>query len=94
MTHESMPANVGSNDQLGHAPGGETFVAWYKANEAYLVTQPFINYVAAAAWKAAQAAEQKKWSDAVAGVARAAADNNDLRVYELMRGLNDALYRA
>ena len=41
-----------------------------------------------------QAAEQKRWSDAVAGVARAAADNNDLRVYELMRGLNDALHKA
>lgn len=40
------------------------------------------------------AAEQKRWSDAVAGMAKAAADNNDLRVYELLRGLNDALYRA
>lgn len=39
-------------------------------------------------------AEQKRWADAVAGVAKAAADNNDLRVYELMRGLNDAMYRA
>jgi len=39
------------------------------------------------------AAEQKRWSDGVVGVGKAAADNNDLRVYELMRGLNDALYR-
>ena len=40
------------------------------------------------------AAEQKRWADGVADMAKAAADNNDLRVYELLRGLNDALYRA
>jgi hypothetical protein len=39
------------------------------------------------------AAEQKRWADAVTGMATAAAENNDLRVYELMRGLNDALHR-
>lgn len=37
-----------------------TFGEWYKANEAYLVTQPYTNYVAAAAWKAAQAEERER----------------------------------
>lgn len=41
----------------------------------------------------AVAAEQKRWVGAIADMAKAAADNNDLRVYGLLRGLNDALFR-
>ena len=36
------------------------FEDWYKANEHYLVAQPFTNFVAAAAWIAGRSAEREK----------------------------------
>lgn len=76
-------------DFLMSAPGME------RAAEAMSIADQAALLVAGnAVWDAAVSAEQKRWADGVAGMAKAAADNNDLRVYELLRGLNDALYRA
>jgi len=56
---QNSPA-VGAPVEPTVGPEDAAFSAWYAANELYLVTQPFTNYVAAAAWKAAQAAERDR----------------------------------
>ena len=56
-----MPLGLGFNDRLGHAfEDAMNFADWYRENEAFLIAQPFTNYVAAAAWKAGQDAGREQ----------------------------------
>ena len=90
MNQTDTPAKVASNDRLGPLPeyAHEFSPRWFGDDGGFTGAQMRLYALAAVA------AEQKRWADGVAGMAKAAADNNDLRVYELLRGLNDALYRA
>ena len=71
---------------------------WHVPAPDYVLAQQYLRgthmLYDSAALDAAVAAEQKRWADGVIGMALAAADNNDLRVYELLRALKNALYRA
>ena len=56
-----QPPAVGAPLDQGVRPDAATFAGWYAENERYLTTQPYTNYVAAAAWNDGQSAEREKW---------------------------------